>query len=135
MQGFPDKSTLIVSPRIFHYVLITNNRPLTFETVYQIPILKVDRRPPLLPPEGNFSLGTECRMVSTGLAVHLETQSLVFLEQVETFPIVLSTTKGCGLGADGEQPGSVPELDCFGKNKKQSVAAQLPRQGTATTRK
>lgn len=50
MQGSWDKSTLIVSAQICHYNLITNNRPLTFETAYQILILKVDWRPALLPP-------------------------------------------------------------------------------------
>lgn len=138
-QGSRDKSTLIVSARICHYDLITNNRPLTFETVYQIPILKVDRRPPLLPPEGNFSLGRKHRMVSVvGLAPHLETRSLVFLAQVETFPVVPNTTEGCGLTTAMEQMGSSQD-PCLswiilGITKKQSIAAWFPRQGTARTR-
>lgn len=49
MQGSQNKSTLITSAGICHYNLITNNRPLTFETVYQILILQVDRGPLLLP--------------------------------------------------------------------------------------
>lgn len=139
MQGSRDKSTLIVSARICHYDLITNNRPLTFETVYQIPILKVDRRPPLLPPEGNSSLGTKHRMVSAGLAAHLETRSLVFLEQVETFPMVLNTTEGCGLSTVMEQMGSSQDL-CLswivlGEPEKESVAARLPRQGISNNKK
>lgn len=94
MQGFQDKSTLIVSAQICHYNLITNNRPLTFETAYQILILKVDRRPALLPPEGNFYLGGRHGMVSAGQTLHVETQ----------------------------------------ENQNQSMAAQLPGQGGATTR-
>lgn len=138
MQGSRDKSTLIVSARICHYDLITNNGPLTFETVYQIPILKVDRRPPLLPPEGNFSPGTKRRMASAGLALHLETRSLVFLAQGETFPMVLNTTEGCGLSTAMEQVGSSQD-PCLSwivleRTEKQSKAARLPRQGIATTR-
>lgn len=84
MQSSQDKSTLIVSAWICHYNLITNNRPLTFETVYQILILKVDQRPLLLPPEGNFYYGRKCRMVSAGLALHVETWSLVYFAEAET---------------------------------------------------
>lgn len=74
MQGSRDKSTLIVSAQICHYNLITNNRPLTFETAYQILVLKVDWRPALLPPEGNFYLGGRRGRVRAGQTLHVETQ-------------------------------------------------------------
>lgn len=132
MQASRDKSTLIVSAQICHYDLITNNRPLTFETVYQIPILKVHRRPPLLPPEGNFSLGTKHRMVSAGLAPHLETRLLLFLAQVETFqtppravasPLPWSSQDPC-LSWIG-----------LGRSKMQSVASPAPKTGRSNNKK
>lgn len=68
MQGSQNKSTLIASPGICHYNLITNNRPLTFETVYQILILQVDRGPLLLPTRvSSTSVEAGCAQCWAGL--------------------------------------------------------------------
>lgn len=129
MQGSRDKSTLIVSARICHYDLITSNKPRTFETVYQIPIPKVDPRPPLLAPEGHFSLGTKHRMVSapgnTGSCFPGTRGALpkgAEHHRAVALPLPWSRWEAARIRAwDG----------LFGKSQK---TAQLPRWEVATTR-